>query len=530
MLRFLLIVIVLLITSCSNELTILHVNDTHSHLFGGRVYCEYKDKPYEFDVGGYGAIMQVVDKVRSEKENTVFVHAGDMIQGTRYFREFQGKADIALKNEAELDGFALGNHEFDKGSRFLSDLVDKAKFPVLAANIEIDEKLDLVKSIKPYVIKGKWPNKTAFIGVITPDTGSISSPGSGIKFTDPAKTLRKLIKSLNKEGIDQIVVLSHLGYREDVELAQNVTGIDVIVGGHSHTLLGYTGLKCMPSRSSDYPKIVKDPADRKVLIVQAWDHARAVGRLDVTFDSDGEIEKHEGKILFPIKKDVKLPFPDKRSPFNEFVRLEENKVIDTKMKVYSASALTKYKKVVATVTEELEHRWEKGSDLAPLVADAIIWKLRKDKIMVDVAMQNAGGVRKSLHKGEVTLGEIYDALPFFNNVAILKIKGKDLVSAFKRTVELASKGVHQGAFPYLSGMRFDVVNGKAENFRFVKEGKESQVDPEKEYLFATDSYIAQGGNGYNEFSEIKKIEMTQFIVSDIFVDYCLEVKTLSKRK
>jgi 5'-nucleotidase len=205
-------------------------------------------------------------------------------------------------------------------------------------------------------------------------------------------------------------------------------------------------------------------------------------------------------------------------------------VIDAKMKVYQASTLTKYKKVVATVTEELEHHWEKGSDLAPLVADSIIWKLKKEGIKVDVAMQNAGGVRKSLHKGDVTLGEIYDALPFFNYVAILKIKGKDLVSAFKRTVEFASKGVHQGAFPYLSGMKFDIVNGKAQNFKVVKDGIESPVDPEKEYLFATDSYIAQGGNGYNEFSHVRKIEMTQFVVSDIFAEYCLEVKTLSKRK
>ncbi len=529
MLRFLFIVSVLLTVSCSNDLTILHVNDTHSHLFGGRVYCEYKDKPYEFDVGGYGAIMQVVDKVRSEKENTVFVHAGDMIQGTRYFREFQGTADIKLMNEAGLDALALGNHEFDKGSRFLADLVKKAQFPILAANIEIDEDLDLAKNIKPYIVKGSWPYKTAFIGVITPDTGSISSPGSGIKFTDPVKTVQTWIRCLEKDGIDQFVVLSHLGYREDVELAKNVVGIDVIVGGHSHTLLGYTGLHCMPSKA-DYPKIVKDPQGRDVLIVQAWDHARAIGKLDVTFNFDGEIEKHSGKILFPIKKDVKLPFPDKRSPFNEFIRLEDNKVIDAKMKVYQASALTKYKKVVANVTEELEHRWEKGSDLAPLVADSIIWKLKKEEINVDVAMQNAGGVRKSLHKGDVTLGEIYDVLPFFNYVAILKIKGKDLVSAFKRTVELASKGVHQGAFPYLSGMRFDVVNGQAENFRLVKDGVESPVDPEKEYLFATDSYIAQGGNGYNEFSHIRKIEMTQFIVSDIFAEYCLEVKNLSKRK
>lgn len=520
-------VAVLVFISCSSDLTIVHVNDTHSHLFGSKVYCEYKSKAYQFDLGGYGAIMQVVDRVRSEKENTIFLHAGDLIQGTRYFREFQGKADIDLMNDARLDALALGNHEFDKGSRFLANLLKKADFPTLAANVEIDKNLELAKFVKPYVIKGSWPHKTAFIGIITPDTGSISSPGSGVRFNDPAETLRKTIKMLKKDGIDQIVVLSHLGYEEDVKLASEVSGIDVIIGGHSHTLLGYTGLKCLPSRA-DYPKIVKDPDGRDVLVAQAWDHARAVGRLDLKFDFSGEIVSHSGKILFPIKKDVKLPFPDKRSPFNEFIRLDENKAIEAKMKIYNQAALEKYKKVVATVNEDLMHGWEKGSDLAPMVADAIIWKLREKNIQVDVAMQNAGGVRKSIHKGEITLGEIFDVLPFFNYLAILKIKGKDLEKAFKRSIGQASKGIHQGAFPYLSGMKFDIVEEQAINFRIVKNGLESPVEPEKEYLFATDSYIAQGGNGYYEFHNVSKIEMTQFIVSDVFAEYCMKKKTLSK--
>ena len=527
MLRFLFIVSVLLIVSCSSDLTILHVNDTHSHLFGSKVFCEYNSKAYQFDLGGYGAIMQTVNEIREKNDNVLFLHAGDLIQGTRYFREFQGKADVDLMNDAGLDALALGNHEFDKGSRFLADLLEKAKFPVLAVNVDIDTDLELAKFIKPYIIKGSWPHKTAVIGVITPDTSSISSPGSGVHFNDPVKSLDKAITELKKDGIGQIVVLSHLGYEEDVKLASEVSGIDVIVGGHSHTLLGYTGLKCLPSRA-DYPMIVKDPDGRDVLVAQAWDHARAVGKLDLKFDIHGEIVSHSGKILFPIKKDVKLPFPDKRSPFNEFLRLDENKAVQAKMSVYRKAASEKYKKVVGTVSEELTHDWEKGSDLAPLVADAIIWKLRGKNIQVDVAMQNAGGVRSSLHKGKLTLGEIYDVLPFFNYLAILKIKGKDLEKAFERSISQASKGIHQGAFPYLSGMKFDVVDDKAVNFRIVKNGLESPVDPEKEYLFATDSYIAQGGNGYYEFHNVSKIEMTQFVVSDVFAEYCEEKKTLSK--
>ena len=479
MLKFLFAVAAILLVSCSSDLTIIHVNDTHSHLFGSKVFCEYNSKAYQFNLGGYGAVMQVVSGIRKEKNDTLFLHAGDLIQGTRYFREFQGKADVDLMNDAGLDALALGNHEFDKGSRFLANLLEKAKFPVLAVNVEIDKDLELAKFVKPYIIKGSWPHKTAVIGVITPDTSTISSPGSGVLFKDPAETLRKTIKSLKKDSIDQIIVLSHVGYENDIKLAQDVAGIDVIVGGHSHTLLGYTGLKCLPS-FADYPQIVKDPAGRDVLVVQAWDHARAVGKLDLKFDIHGEIIAYSGKIFFPIRKDVKLPFPDKRSPFNEFLRLDENKFVDAKMSVYRQAASEKYEKVVAIVTEDLDHAWEKGSDLAPMVADAIIWKLREKNIEVDVAMQNAGGVRNSLHKGKLTLGEIYDVLPFFNYLAILKIKGKELEKAFKRSINQASKGIHQGAFPYLSGMKFDIVDKDAVNFRIVKDGHESPVEPEKE--------------------------------------------------
>ncbi len=518
---------VVFLTGCGKDITLVHVNDTHSHLFGSEVHCRYKGDSYNFSSGGLDLILQSVRDIRKEKSNVMFLHAGDLIQGTRYFKEFQGVADIEIMNEAHLDALVPGNHEFDKGSEFLHDLLAKSQFPVVAANIEIDEDVHLKKTVKPYVVTGTWPFRNAVIGVITPSTGEISSPGQGVRFTDPAEAVRKYIEELKKRRITRIFVLSHLGFEEDVKLAENVEEIDVIIGGHSHTMLGYTGIDCL-NVSGDYPHIVKDPAGRNVLIVHAWDNARAFGTLDLEFDISGEITGNEGKTVYPLRGEEKIPFQQKLSPFNEFVYVKQDSDIKARFDNYEESVSREFSKKIGSISETLEHCWEKGSDIAPLVAEAILWKTRRENILVDVALQNAGGVRKTLKKGDVTLGEIADTLPFFNNVMLFKISGAELVRAIKSSVDNVFSGIHLGSFPYLAGMEFEITDRSADNFMIIQNEKGTPVDPDKIYTVATDSYIAQGGNGYEIFGKIRQKEMTPFIVSDIFSEYIKERKEICK--
>lgn len=520
-------VFMILFASCGKDITIIHINDTHSHLFGSEVHCRYKGESHNFRSGGLDLITQYVRDSRDKKRNLMFLHAGDMIQGTRYFKEFQGVADVEVMNRAHLDALALGNHEFDKGHKFLTDLFEKAEFPVLAANIEIDDSVELKKIVKPYVVTGTWPFKNGIIGVITPATGEISSPGHGIRFTDPAKALKKFVEELKEKGVKRIFVLSHLGFDGDIELARSVEGIDVIIGGHSHTMLGYTGIECLNVKG-DYPHIVKDPSGRDVLIVHAWDHARALGEIDLEFDLSGEIKKYEGKTVYPLRETEKIPFQKKLSPFNEFKYVKADDDIEQLFRKYEEVVEKEYSKKIGEITEVLEHKWEKGSDIAPLVAQAILWKMNKENILADVSLQNAGGVRKTLKKGEVTTGEIADTLPFFNNVFTFRISGNDLVKALSDSIENVFSGVHLGSFPYLAGMEFDIIDKKAVNFRIISNGAEIPVDLEKIYVVATDSYIAYGGNGYEVFAHITDRETTPFIVNDIFTEYIKEKKEISK--
>jgi len=516
----------LLFAGCGKDITVIHINDTHSHLFGSEIHCRYKGESHNFSSGGLDLITQHVRNERAENKNIMFLHAGDLIQGTRYFKEFQGVADVKVMNMARLDALVLGNHEFDKGHQFLSDLLQKAEFPVLAANIEIDD-IELKKIVKPYVVKGRWPFRNAVIGVITPTTGEVSSPGKEVRFTSPAEAVKKYVSELKKKGITRIFVLSHLGFEGDVELARSVEGIDMIIGGHSHTMLGYTGIECLNVKG-DYPHIEKDPSGRDVLIVHAWDHARALGEIDLDFDLSGEIKKYEGRTVYPLRESEKIPFQKKLSPFNEFKYVKADDDIEQLFRKYEEVVQKEYSKKIGEITEVLEHKWEKGSDIAPLVAQAILWKMNKENIRADVSLQNAGGVRKTLKKGEVTTGEIADTLPFFNNVFTFKISGRDLVKALSNSIENVFSGVHLGSFPYLAGMEFDIIDKKAVNFRIISDGNEVPVEPEKIYIVATDSYIAYGGNGYEIFAHTTDREMTPFIVSDIFSEYIREKKEIHK--
>ncbi|MGI6394101.1 MAG: bifunctional metallophosphatase/5'-nucleotidase [bacterium] len=526
--RYILAIILLFfLTCCGKNVTLFHINDTHSYLFGSEVNCKYKGENHNFKIGGLDLILHSLEETRKKEKNIMFLHAGDLIQGTRYFKEFQGVADVEIMNYAKLDAFVLGNHEFDKGEVFLSELLKKAAFPVIAANIDFKKESLLKETVKPYIITGSWPFRNGIIGVITPLTSSVSSPGKNLEFTDPAKAVDRYIKELKNRSVTRIFVLSHLGLEEDIKLAQSVEGIDVIVGGHSHSMLGFTGIEGLKTKG-DYPIVTKDPAGRDVLIVQAWDHARAFGVLNLNFNMSGEIASYNGKTIYPIRKGTKIPFRMMLSPFNEFVFVEPAEEIVQKFDSYQNSISKKYSKEIGYALETLEHFWEKGSDVAPLVAEAIIWKMERENREVDIAIQNAGGVRKTIAKGKITVGEVADTLPFFNNIIILKIKGDKLLEALSESINNVLDGEHLGSFPYLAGMEFGIEKGEVKNFKIVKNGEKSEVDPEKTYVLATDSYIGNGGNGYEIFKQISDKETTPYIVSETFAEYIQNKKELAK--
>ncbi len=220
------------------EVTILHTNDTHSQVES------FNDKKW----GNVGGVLRRNELILREKEidpNLLLLDAGDYFQGTPYFNLFGGEVEIELMNRLNYDVVTLGNHEFDNGVRALWEKLKKANFDIVCANYRF--KFKPIRSlVKPYVILERNGAKIGVFG-LSPDLQGLSSPEviNGIKFLDPVETAQKMVDILKENNCDLIICLSHLGYStdkptqevSDMILAESVNGIDLIVGGHTHTYL-----------------------------------------------------------------------------------------------------------------------------------------------------------------------------------------------------------------------------------------------------------------------------------------------------
>jgi 5'-nucleotidase/UDP-sugar diphosphatase len=234
------------------ELTILHTNDLHAH------YDSF-ERSGEPVLGGVARLKAVVDDIRDEADNVLFLDAGDQFQGTLFFTVGGAEVVADVMNELEYDAMCVGNHEFDAGPGELATLIDRVDFPVLSANIDASADSDLSGAILPYEIFVFGREPVAVIGLTTEHTAIASSPGPDVQFLDAIAAAQRAVHGLEERGIDVIVALTHLGYERDLELAGSVDGIDVIVGGHSHTLL------------DPYPTLTASASGEPVLVITAYE-------------------------------------------------------------------------------------------------------------------------------------------------------------------------------------------------------------------------------------------------------------------
>lgn len=250
----------------AQDLTVIHINDTHSHIDPQRS-GEY--------IGRGGVIEQAayIDSVRCAdgKRNVLLLHAGDYGQGTSYFTEMGGNIEIDVMNAFRFDASCLGNHEFDNGIDELARRLKNLKNDVVCANYDFSGTV-LEDLVQPYTIVRKAGKKIGIIGLLT-DVSSVvdSEIAKVLQYQDPAKVVNKYAEYLRDEkGCDMVICLSHLGYTEDKELAASTVNVDLIVGGHSHTLL-------------HKKQIVKNPEGDDVVVVQNWKWGLNLGHLSVDF-------------------------------------------------------------------------------------------------------------------------------------------------------------------------------------------------------------------------------------------------------
>jgi 5'-nucleotidase/UDP-sugar diphosphatase len=264
------------------SLTLVHTNDTHAHLEPMELTLSGK----KVRVGGVAQRVAFFDRLRAGRRNLLFLDAGDVFQGTLYFNQYRGLADRYFMHRMLYRVMALGNHEFDLGPGPLADFLKGARFKVVSANVDVSAEPRLKGLFAPYAIVQVGGERVGVIGLTTPDTKEIANPGPTVAFLDPYESAQKAVYELLAKGVNKIVVLSHLGYGEDLKLARRLVGAQVIVGGHSHTLLGsFPHPELRPA--GPYPTVVKNPEGKDVLVVQAWEWGKVVGLLEVTFAATG---------------------------------------------------------------------------------------------------------------------------------------------------------------------------------------------------------------------------------------------------
>ncbi|MEO0637294.1 MAG: 5'-nucleotidase C-terminal domain-containing protein [Pseudomonadota bacterium] len=461
------------------KLTILHINDMHSRIEPINRFdstCRPSDNAEGKCFGGAARVKTAIDTRRGALEgagnNVLVLDGGDQFQGSLFYSTYKGEVAAEVVNRIGFDAMAVGNHEFDDGPEALAKFADAVETPLLFANTNLADEPLLDGKIESHIVVEKGGEKIGIIGVLAEDTAETSSPGDNVPFIQSEDIIKKLVGQLEADGVNKIVVLSHVGLNRDKEIAAAVDGIDVIVGGHSHTLL----------EGDDYPTVVEAPNGKPVQIVQAYAYSKYLGELTIEFDENGDVVEAEGKpwlldALVPEDAEMVSYITEKAAPIEEL----------KKQVVGSASGPIEGDRTVCRAME---------CAMGNLVADAML-----DRTMdqgVQIAIQNGGGLRASIDAGEITMGEVLTVLPFQNTLATFELKGSDVIAALENGVSRIADGA--GRFPQVAGLKytFDATAEPGSRISDVMVG-DAAIDPEATYGVVSNNYMRGGGDGYDVF-------------------------------
>ena len=409
--------------------------------------------------------------------------AGDQFQGSLFYTKYKGEAAVEFMNAMKIDAMAVGNHEFDDGPEFLQKFVDSANFPVVSANI-VAKKASKLDPISPYTIFELDGRKVAVIGALAEDTGETSSPGPHVSFASVVDRVQNAVKELEAKGIDHIIMLSHIGLPVDKRVVSQLKGIDLVIGGHSHTLLSNTD----DAAEGPYPVVVKDSSGTSVPIVQAWAYSRIVGDFTVTFDDSGKVTAWKGEAIamgpeLPETASMVARVAELAEPLNEIRQMPVGKAatdIDGSRETCRARECT----------------------MGNLVADALLWATKDSG--TEIAIQNGGGLRASIGAGTVTMGDVLTVLPFQNAIATFKLKGSDVVDALQHGTSKIEDG--HGRFPQVSGLRYTLeptapVGSRVSRVEVRSGSSWAAINPDKIYSLVSNDFLRRGGDGYEIFRD-----------------------------
>jgi len=475
------------------KFTILHSNDMH-----GDFLAEVKGEKGKL-IGGLALLSGYINKVRKEEENVLYVISGDMIQGSIIDSEYKGVSTIELMNYLAPDVVSLGNHEFDYGLPHLLFLEKMATFPIVNANLYIKQYNR--RLMRPYLIINKAGFDILFTGIITEKVmDSISQDsliGSFVSLEEAKKEVGRITNAYKNEDIDLTILLTHIGYESDLELAELLDpdwGVDIIIGGHSHTVL-------------------EKPAEvNKILITQAGVGSDQIGRFDITIDDmTNSIIEYKWQL---ISIDDDLCEPDE----------ELEAYIDT----FKEEVDNKYNNILTKLAHELTHeRREIETPLGDLFADILA-----ESANCDVALLGSGSIRLKKIGPLVMLQTFLSCFPYDDTLTIYRVKGTRLRRIFSHIMRLENRNSEGECYQVNQKVRA-VYNDSLHSLVSLQIDQENLVD-DKIYTICLQGYHANNsmnnlGVSVDELRMDGSSRVASTSVQDVLEEYLRNNQNLSRK-
>lgn len=451
-------------------LTILHTNDLHGHLEPWDGWGELEGQR----VGGLARVATIVKRVRAEvgARNVLLLDGGDTIGDTMIAARTEGRAIISAMNAIGYDAMVVGNHEPDFGPEALAERIREARFPVLAANIVKSETGEDFAT--PYRIFDVNGVRVGVLGLSYPNTALTTARKNvaGLSFRDSIETAREFVPRMRAEGAALIVVLSHFGLSSDEQMAQQVPGIDVIVGGHSHNRL----------------RQVRRAGE--TLIVQAGAHGSDVGRLDLEIEN-GRIVAHRRELILVDNSRIAAD-PEIAAVIASSLRPHQR---DLGQRIGKATQTIARAQTIGG--EEPKPRDEQSP------ADALFADIVRNATATDVAILPGVGYGVALAAGPIRAADLRNLIPHESKVVTMTLTGAQIREILEQSLEntyTKDPRTKVGGLAQVSGLVFVYRPNAAKGSRLqdVRVGGRA-LETGREYRVATNSLLAEGGHNYTVF-------------------------------
>ncbi|XP_013184145.2 apyrase [Amyelois transitella] len=479
------------------ELNIVHYNDFHAHfdeVSPTGAICN----PGEACIGGFARLYTAVNEALEAEPDSVLLNGGDTFQGTIWYNFLRWNVTQHFMNLMPHDAHVLGNHEFDHGIQGLLPYLETLNSTMLGANVNTTFEPDMTPYIKNHVVVTRRGRRIGIIGVLL---RVFSAPIGRVIMEDEVEAINREAAILTEQGVDIIIVLSHVGYNTELSIAERVSStVDIIVGAHSHTLL-YTGEP--PSGDTaigEYPTVVTQANGHRIPVVQASCYTRYLGIIKLFIDADGIVQRWEGQPVFLGTSIVQDPFIlEELEPWRERVDSEGKEVLGTTLARLARGCYS---------AECVLGSWACDGFLEEMMsrAEGSRWN------DIHVCMINAGGLRNQIEPGNVTTEGLLMAMPFENFIQVYDLKGEYLLEALEFSVGVAQTpgSFYSGRMLQIGGMRVVYNASLPVGSRVTSLGircidcdvpRYLPIDTSATYRVVTQNYIGDGGGGYTMLSE-----------------------------